>query len=255
MRIIKTFIPLLFLIFIPGHSETNDLKIFSQKSGPWQTNCYLLYDMSSKDAAIIDVGLSMDTIVSCIENNGLNLKYVFLTHAHQDHIAGLPEMLKRFPNAKFCVSEKEFEDRKMYAKWRDIFTEKDVAAWGKEPMMVKLMDFDYSQIPSPDILVTENTEFKLGKFTIRSIILPGHSRGSTGYYLNNLLFSGDLILYHSVGYLDYKLGSKEKLIRSVKRLYKLFSDETIIHSGHGAASTIGYEKKSNKVVTQDGIKW
>ncbi|MBN1996473.1 MBL fold metallo-hydrolase [candidate division KSB1 bacterium] len=68
------------------------------------------------------------------------------------------------------------------------------------------------------------------------------------YYIDNNLFSGDVLFYRSVGRTDIQNSSREDQIQSVKRLYKLFPDSTKIYPGHGRLTDIGSEKKENKKI-------
>ena len=249
MNLIKMFMYVFLFAIIVNCSKIEDLRILSQKSGPWQTNSYLLYDVHSKEAALVDVGVSIDTLIMHINNNDLKLKYVFITHCHQDHIAGVPELLKQFPDAKLCFTKDEYDDMKFYSQWQDLYPSQMVKEWEKYPEIVNLMNFDYSLIGEPDIYVEENQMYKLGDFKIRALKIPGHSRGSVCYHVNNNLFSGDLLYFNTVGLLEYKFGSKDDIVKSVRRLYELFPDEAIIYAGHGPISNIGYEKKNNQTVT------
>ncbi len=255
MRSLKTILFITVFVLIAGFSFAQEFEVEVQKTGPWNTNCYLIYDTDSREAAIVDAGVSVDSLTACIKKKNLKLKYIFLTHGHQDHIAGVPGLLKQFPEAKLCISKEEYKDMKAYSKWREIFTPGMVNEWVKHKAIVDLMNFDYKQIAEPDIFTEEDREYKLGELTVKALKNPGHSRGSVCYYVKNAVFCGDLITYSAAGYLDYRFGSVEGLTKSIRRLYKLFPDETVIYSGHGKASTIGYEKKSNRNVTADKLNW
>jgi len=123
-------------------TQVSELKIISQKAGPWQTNCYLIYDSISKEAAIIDAGQPVDSLSARIKNNNLKLKYIFITHCHQDHISGVPGLLKRFPDAKLCCTKQEYDDIESYSQWRNLYTADFVNAWGRDSSITTLMDFD-----------------------------------------------------------------------------------------------------------------
>lgn len=232
-----------------------DLKIRSQKSGPFQVNTYLIYDPVSREAAFIDAGSAVDSLLSVIEEENLNLRYVFLTHAHQDHIAGVNTVLKYYPKAKLCITMQEYFDYKSYTNWRNIFDSNSVESWKKDSVICKLMDFKYQTVRRPDIFVADNSVFMLGKIEVKAMKTPGHSYGSITYAADNSIFSGDLILYNSTGEIDYPLCSREKLVISIRKMYSLFNDEVVIYSGHGKSSSIGFEKVNNKNVTFSKVTW
>lgn len=249
------FAILLSSLFSLYLTEQPELMIKSQKSGPFLVNSYLVYDPVSHEAAFIDAGNVIDSLLSFIDSEHLKLKYIFLTHAHQDHIAGVNKVLKKYPKAKFCLTREEFDDYKQYADWRNLFDTESVRSWEKDSAIVHLMDLNFGGVGKTDIFLTDNQKFTLGKISVTVIKTPGHSRGSVTFSAGNNIFPGDLLLYHSAGFLDYSLCSKIEIVASIRKLYFYYSDETVICSGHGKASTIGYEKVNNKNVTVNNITW
>jgi len=218
---------------------------------PIETNCYLLYDEKSGEAALVDVGGPIDTLTSFIENKDLRLKYIFITHCHPDHVYGLPAVKKLFPDAKICISGTDYEDSKLFSQWEKKLSPDEVAEIKKLPGAVRIMSFDISSVCTPDVFLEDNQTYKVGDIEIRTIFSPGHSRGSVSYCAENVLFSGDVLFYRNVGRTDLEGMSWESLVRSVRKLYSLLPDETIVYPGHGQFTTIGSEKKYNAKISED----
>ncbi|MFC2093893.1 MBL fold metallo-hydrolase [Bacteroidota bacterium] len=249
----KQFCFLVFLIFLQFNSaRTEDFKVLFQVTGPIETNCYLIYGVESKEAALIDPGWIIDTLVTYIKENSLNLKYIFVTHGHIDHFYYIPEIKNLFPDAKVCMNKDDYRDIFTALEW---ITENYGKEWIDEAMSnpdtKKYLEFDMQTLGEPDIFVEDNQIFQLGTLEVKTIHTPGHSPGSVCYYTGNVLFSGDVLFYRSVGRTDTQNGSKEELIKSVRKLYELFPDSTIVHPGHERFTDIGSEKKENKKITLD----
>ena len=117
--------------------------------------------------------------------------------------------------------------------------------------LVMVMNFDISSSCTPDIFLEDNQTYKIGDVAIRTIFTPGHSRGGISYYAGNALFSGDALFYRTVGRTDLEGMSWDALVTSVRRLYSLLPDETIVYPGHGQVTTIGSEKKFNERISED----
>jgi len=237
-----------------AQTEPIQIKTFAN-AGVIPVNCFLLYDAGTKDAALVDAGGSIEGLLAEMKKLDLNLKYIFVTHIHPDHVDGIPAIKAVYPGAKICFTKEEYDDRKQMARWREIFAPTIVEAWGKNHDLVKLMDYDYSRIAAPDIFLEDGQKLKVGSATVVVLKTPGHSRGSLTFSAGGALFPGDLILYHETGYMDYQLGSKEETVKSIRRLYGAFPDDTPLHSAHGKSSSIGFEKTGNKNVTADKVIW
>ncbi len=231
-------------------------KIIHQVTGGIETNCYLLHGTRSKVAALVDVAGSIDSLISYIKSNNLNLKYLLCTHGHLDHVIGIPEVKKIFPNAKIVLHKADYSDMFAIKEW----SEKKLGPEFRnyllsDPERRKIYDFDVNSLGEPDIYVEDRQLLPFGDSTINVFHTPGHSPGSVCYQIENILFSGDLIFYRSVGRTDVMNGSRTDLIRSVKRIYDLFQDNMMVYPGHGEFTDLDSEKKENKYVALHGGEW
>jgi len=106
------------------------------------------------------------------------------------------------------------------------------------------------ELCEPSYFIEDHEIIKLGADTLQVILAPGHSPGSICFYSaeQNFIIAGDVLFRESIGRTDLPGGSMQVLLRSItERLYTL-PDETIVYSGHGASTTIGYEKQNNLFV-------
>jgi len=217
-------------------------------------NSYLIYDSKSNEAAIIDVGGPIDTLVSFIADNNLRLKYFLFTHCHYDHVMGLPNIRNQFPEAKVCLTKAAFEDMQIQKQWgAENLGQEWLDMMNADPITQKMLDFDPSTFPAPDIYLEDNQILKLGNLNIKALFTPGHSRGHMCFYVNGSLFSGDVLWYRTVGHTGFLGGSKDDIIKSVRKLYDLLPDATIVYPGHGPFTDIKSEKRENKKITVNSV--
>jgi glyoxylase-like metal-dependent hydrolase (beta-lactamase superfamily II) len=216
-------------------------------------NSYLVCDSRNREAAIIDVGGPIDSLISCIKDEGLQLRYFIFTHCHYDHVMGLPDIRDQFPDAKICISRVAFEDMKVQRQWGiENLGQEWIDEMNADPITKRMLDFDPSTFPEPDVYLKDNQELRLGNLTMKALFTPGHSRGHMCFSIGNVLFTGDVLLHRTVGHTGFLGGSKDELAKSVRRLYSLFPDATIVYPGHGQSTDIGSEKKENLEITASG---
>jgi len=190
-------------------------------------NNYLLYDEDGKEAVLIDCAGSNGEIFKFIEDNGLNLKYILITHAHFDHCMGLFEFREKYPEVKVYMSKDDKELYQNLVSQCDMFGVRRV-----EPVHI-------------DEFIDEGKEFDLAGSKIKVIKTPGHSKGSLCYLFGDNVFSGDTLFYEEIGRCDLPTGSFSDIKKSIKeKLFKL-EDNIKVFTGHGDNTSIGHEKKFN----------
>lgn len=204
-----------------------DIKVNCFVVGMVQTNFYFLYREGSAEAIVFDPADLGDRLYEELEKRGLTVKAIFLTHAHFDHIMGL-EALKEKTGAPVyaCIHEKRVCE---------------------SAQINQSISFGRPVTASPDVWLEDNEEVTVAGITLRTLHTPGHTEGSCAYYIEDghILISGDTLFEGSVGRSDFPTGDSETLLESIRtRLYTL-PDDTTVFSGHGAETTIGYEKKHN----------
>lgn len=193
--------------------------------GPMQNFIYLLGDPDTREAAVVDPGWEVPTILGTLAADGYRLTHVFVTHSHFDHVMGLPALLKT-------------QDLPVYVN-RD-----DAASMDIDPTALKPVD-------SGDII-------HVGEVPIRLIHTPGHTPGSQCLLIDDQLFSGDTLFIRACGRCDLPGGDPDALYRSLTHTLKKLDDRTILHPGHHYAevptSTIGQEKKDNPFLQIDTVE-
>ena len=109
---------------------------------------------------------------------------------------------------------------------------------------------DANYVVKADVLLTDLEIFEEAGFRIQAIHTPGHTKGSCCYYIadENVLMSGDMLFYESVGRSDLPTGSTAQIVQSLHKLLKALPDETDVFPGHDCQTTIGHEKRYNPFV-------
>lgn len=197
--------------------------------GPIENNNYLVVDETTKDAALIDATGMSDELVKDVENLNCDVKYILLTHGHFDHITGVQE-LKKYFGAKVLMNELDMD-------------------WVKNINLV-LPQFDISpvEIPVIDEFINDGDKIKIGGLIFKVISTPGHTKGGVCYLIENVLFSGDTLFRDCVGRCDLPGGNYKDIQKSIKEKLFTLPEDTIVYPGHGAPTSIGYEKEFNKEI-------
>ena len=190
--------------------------------GPLGTNCYIISDVSTRQACLIDPGSDAGSIKNYIAREGLVVKFIINTHGHGDHIGA---------NAHFeaPVFIHELDE--------DFLTDP-----GKNLSMAFMGGI---VSPKAERLLKDGDAIKLGDLDMKILHTPGHTPGSICVVVDGIAFTGDTLFAGSVGRTDFAYGDTDQLMHSIaQKLFKL-SDDTVIYPGHGESSTIGDEKSSN----------
>lgn len=202
---------------------------------PFQQNTYLLYD-NEGTAFIIDPGnytSSENTILkNFIDEKKLKLSRLLLTHAHIDHILGNKFILDNYGLLPEMHKEELFFIERL-------------------PETAAMYGVPCDPSPFPEKHITPGDKISLGQYEFETIFTPGHSPGSISFYNkeNKLLISGDVLFYNSIGRSDLPKGDHETLLRSIREKLFVLPDDVKVYSGHGPATTIGYEKQTNPFLT------
>src|SRR5436305_4453690 len=199
--------------------------------GPVQENCYLFRREGSDRALIVDPGDEPDRLLNAIEELGVTLDGILLTHTHFDHVGAVAPVAKA-TGAEVWVPEIE------------------------KPVLADIMSFvpwaGFGPYESwdPEHTVEGGEKLELAGFEIDVIFTPGHSPGHVTYAVEDALFSGDVLFQDSVGRTDLPGGDWPTLAASIQSLLDAYPDETRVHPGHMGLTTLGRERATNPFLAE-----
>ena len=200
------------------------LNVITLPLGDNQTNCYLVWKDPSATCVVIDPGYAPELILKQVAALGKTVEAVLLTHGHFDHVGGVKEILEK-TGCPLFVHQKEWQ---MPASW--LFPVAGTA-------------FDkLSYYKEGDRLTLAGAEFLVSE-------TPGHTPGCVCLQAENAIFTGDTLFAGSIGRTDFPGGSWDTICSSLIRLSELPENLTV-YPGHGEATTIGQERKTNPYLTR-----
>lgn len=202
-------------------------------NNPFQENTYVVWDVASREAAIVDCGALFDgekaKVADYVADNGLKVVRLLNTHLHLDHCFG-----NHWAAETYGVKpEAHAEDAPFVARFGE-----QLAAFGMP------MDVEAEPIGG---YVADGDVVRVGGVELQVLHTPGHTPGGVCFYCKaeGFVLTGDTLFNGSVGRADLEGGSFTALIRSIKSRLMGLPDETRVYCGHGPYTTIGEERRSN----------
>jgi hydroxyacylglutathione hydrolase len=197
-------------------------------------NCSIVWCDQTMDAAIIDPGGDLDRLLAEIQRNGLNLKAIWLTHAHIDHAGGTAELAERLslpiigphPGDQF---------------WIDGMVQQG-----------QMFGFPRCEPFTPTRWLHDGDTVQIGKSVLDVRHCPGHTPGHVVFHSPEAkrAFVGDVLFSGGIGRTDFPQGNHNQLISSIKERLWPMGDDTVFIPGHGPESTLGQERRFNPYVRE-----
>lgn len=208
----------------------SDLEVVSLPNGQFVQNCYLVADRGSGEAVIIDPGEEPAMFLAELDTRGWTLGAIWLTHAHVDHIIGVGAV--------------------RHATGAPIYLHPlDGPIYDALPQFGSWVGMQLDPPPPPDAELKAGDVLTVGRYQFEVRATPGHSPGSVSFVGGGRVFGGDVLFNGSVGRTDLPGGDYATLMATIQSQFLSLPDSTIVHSGHGADSTIGVERLTNPFLT------
>jgi hydroxyacylglutathione hydrolase len=182
-------------------------------SDGWLTNTYLVAAGPNSDAFFVDAGGPMEPLFAKVDEHGLNLTHILLTHHHGDHISALGDALERYPDAQVLAHPEE-------------------------------------RVPGVTGEMHPGDELEIGGLKIKVLHTPGHTAGMLNLLVDDKeLFTGDTLFKGSVGGVRAPGSTTFEDIRhSIMEVILTLPPETVLRPGHTDPSTVGDELEHNPFV-------
>lgn len=221
----------------PSHEPVSQTLIhYRLPVGLLQCNCSIVGDPTTREALVIDPGDEIGRIMDLVGRHKLTVKAIVSTHAHIDHVGGLAK-LHQYTGAPVLMHQ---EDLPLYQNM-------DVQA--------AFLGVATPELTAVDMLIKEGDTLRWGNSEAQVIHTPGHTPGSVCLYIpadagqvmvpRPQLYAGDTLFAGSIGRTDLWGGSMDDILVSLRTKLLELPNDTVVHPGHGADTTIGQERDTN----------
>ena len=215
----------------PGEPLVNEIEVRGIIVGAFQENCWVIGNRRTGEAICIDPGDQADDILHLAKDMGVNIKVIACSHAHVDHVLGVPGIINE-TSAKFFLHESDLGILAGAAE--------SAARFGMQA----------EQPPDPDHYIAEGAKIEVDGLSLDAIHTPGHTPGSVSFYGANMLFSGDTLFRQSIGRTDLPGGDYQQEMDSIVDKLLQLPDETIVLPGHMQQTSIREERHANPFILQ-----
>jgi hydroxyacylglutathione hydrolase len=199
--------------------------------GPVQENCYIVRaDADATHALLIDPGDEPERLLAAIDELGVEIDAILITHCHFDHIGAVAPLARATGAPVYCP---EIE--------RPVLA--DVMSWVPP-------GFGPFESYEADFTLAGGEHLTLAGIDIDVVFTPGHSPGHLTYAMPGALLSGDVLFQGSVGRVDLPGGDWQTLERSIGGLLKAFPMDTVVYPGHMGVTTLGRERDTNPFLAE-----
>jgi len=201
---------------------------------PFQQNCAILWDEGSRQALVVDPGGDVERILAAIDQQGVTVQRILLTHGHLDHAGGATELAETLTARAGAKVPIEGPDR------RDQFLLDGIAEQAAD------YGFDARNV-TPDKWLAEGDHVTLGEHRFDVLHCPGHTPGHIVFIHHAARFAlvGDVLFQGSVGRTDFPYGDHAALITAITTKLLPLGDDFSFLCGHGPGSSIGAERAGN----------
>jgi glyoxylase-like metal-dependent hydrolase (beta-lactamase superfamily II) len=196
--------------------------------GPFQENCYIVGDEGMGAGVLVDPGDEAARIALAVEQTGLEIDRILITHAHIDHVGAVADLVDEYACPVLMHAEAEPMLQQL-------------------PTQAIMMGLRFGKVPTVDRHLEDEEVLEVGALRLKALYTPGHAPGHLAFYVEGegLVLSGDALFAGSVGRTDLFGGDMDLLMRSINERLMTLPDETRVYSGHGPQTTIGDERAHN----------
>jgi len=201
------------------------VKVTGCTVGPLQENCWLVVDETTGDAVLVDPGDESARLIELVEQSGMRLTAIWLTHAHVDHVGAVPALLRHFAVPLALHPD----DRPLY---------------DRAPSIGLMYGMQIEPLPEPTVRLAEGDVLTVGTLRFRVEHLPGHAPGHVAFVGEGVALVGDVVFAGSIGRTDLPLSDPAAMRHSLERVAR-WPSETTLYPGHGPSTTLARELTSN----------
>jgi hydroxyacylglutathione hydrolase len=212
-----------------GRSSGGTLEVRGYTGGAFAENTFLVRCTGTDHAVIVDPGAVIPSVLKEVREEGIQVEAVYLTHAHLDHVEGLPLLLEELDVPVHLHPA----DLPLYQR----------AAQQAEAFGMKLP----GELPRIDRELVPGTSVPVGDCALEVRFAPGHAPGHVILYSaeNGFALVGDVVFHGSIGRTDLPGGDMQRLLASIRDEILTLPDETRLYPGHGPETTVGRERVGN----------